>query len=49
MVAGQFGERFAHIDLSRCWQRPFAQTGDIGALAVWSTGEPSSSDFGAQR
>lgn len=27
MVAGQFGELFAHIDLSRCGQRPFRANG----------------------
>lgn len=49
MAAGQFGELFAHIDLSRCGQTPSRANRDIGALAVWSTGDPSSSDFGAQR
>lgn len=43
MVAGQFGELFAHIELSRCGQRSFRANRDIGALAVWSTGDPSSS------
>lgn len=48
-VTWRKGALLAHIDLSRCGQRPSRANRDIGALAVWSTGDPSSSDFGAQK
>lgn len=48
-VTWRKGALLAHIDLSRCEQRPSRANRDIGALAVWSTGDPSSSDFGAQK